>query len=753
MKIGSAVRWTVVFVLGPTSLATVARGQQHPLHARSPSPSTIESRRSAEGRLQLSAVYVDTRVEVDGALDDPVWRAPGMSGFVQAEPDEGTAATERTVVWVAFNDAYLYIAAHCYDAYPDQIVVSDIRKDFRRDNQDTFEVILDTFADRRNGYLFATTPAGGRYDEQVANEGREINPSWDAPWTVRTRQVADGWTVEMAIPFRSLRFDETLESGWGVNFSRRLRRKNELDYWSPVPRSYALTRLSLAGDLTGLRTGNRGRDLRITPYVAAKTVRETGVERFDQTVGTGGDLKYGVTDGLTLDVTVNPDFAQVEADEQEVNLTQFSQFFPEKREFFLENSGLFYVGDIARNTRVSLAPRVDEDLLLFFSRRIGLAADGLPIPIHAGVRLTGREGGVLVGALAGRTGTEHGEPASDYVVVRLRRNVFASSDVGGLFMMRSSVDQRDDYNRVYGVDANIRLPGAVDWSSYVVNTETPGLSGSRYAYQTSFNREGNFFHVQAGLLALGENFNDELGYYRRTGVRKWSVSTGLRPRLAGLRRRGVREMHPHLDWNFYTDLSGELIAKRLHTGYTLFLNNGGWTEFSVNPQFEQLTVPFTIHRDLRPIEAGEYGWTEYQLRVSSDPSRTLAASVTGILGGLWSGTQRTVRATVTVKPSYRFRADVGVSRTSADLGDPDTDFVRELWTARANYSFTTNMFVDALVQYDADREVLNANVRLNVIHHPLSNLYLVYNERRFTTDQEQLPGRSVILKFTQMLAF
>jgi len=725
----------------------------------SPSPiADLPQRHNADGRFEILALPATSPVTVDGALDEPVWQqAEPVGNFVQAEPDEGRPATQPTMVRIAFDAAYLYVAAYCYDD-PGRLVITEIRKDFGREAQDGFEVILDTFGDRRNGYLFATNPAGARADEQVTNEGRDVNTSWDAPWTVRTRRVPDGWTLEMAIPLRSLRSRQ--DGGpWGINFSRRIRRNNEVTYWAPIPRSYTLARLSLAGNLAGLNPAGRGRDLRVTPYAAAETVRETGGLAFDQRGDAGVDLKYGLTKGLTLDVTVNPDFAQAEADVQQVNLTQFSQFFPEKRDFFLENSGTFYLGDTPRNRRVSLAPNVDEDLLLFFSRRMGLSPTGRRIGIDGGVRLTGQEGSLQIGALALRTrNLDRTVPGSDYAVVRLRRNVFASSDVGAIFMMRSAVGDRGDYNRVYGVDANIRLPARVDWSSYIVNSETPGVSGQRHAWFSSLNREGNFLHTKGGVLWIGDHFNDELGFLRRTGVVKWLLDTGIRPRLPSLRRLGVREMHPHVVWAYFTDHSLNKVAKQFHNGYTVFLNNGGYGELSVNMKAQLLTSPFTLDPYVTPLTPGYHSWTEYQVRFTSDESRALSVGLTGIVGGLWDGTQRTVNGTLTVKPSYQARASLGVQRTAGYLRGGE-EFVRAIWTARANYSFTTNMFVDALMQYDAERDRLNLNLRFNLIHHPLSNLYLVWNEQRFTTDTSldypsgaPAPGRSITVKLTHMLA-
>jgi hypothetical protein len=718
-------------------------------------------------RPSLTAVQAATRIRLDGVLDDEAWQSVPATGFLQAEPREGQAASERTEVWVAFDEDRLYVAAHLYDSEPDRLVINDIRKDFDDFSQDAFSVILDTFHDRRNGYVFMTNPAGARGDRQVASEGREINASWDAIWRVETLRVADGWTVEMEIPFRALRSGPNTAGTWGINFSRSIRRKNEVAYWAPIPRAYNLMRLSLAGTLDGLpAAGTGGRDLRITPYGLANTVRETRGEGFQEDLEGGVDIKWGMTRSLTLDLTVNPDFAQVEADEQRVNLTQFSLFFPEKREFFLENSGLFYVGDAARNTRVNLTPRLDEDLLPFFSRTVGLTDDGRTTPIQGGARITGDAAGVLIGALAMRTGDVEGVPGSDWAVVRARKNVFASSDIGGIFMMRRAVDGGDrNFNRVYGLDSYIRFPGEIDWSFYYLHSDardpidlgesqpvggSPELNG--YTLRTSLNREGNFHHIKFGFMQMSPDFRDDLGFFRRTGFRKYFIDWGIRPRPEAMRRLGVREMHPHIVWSYYEDLNGKMLAKFLHTGYTFFLNDGGFFEFSVNPKFERITEPFNIDGRVDPIPAGSYSWAEWQIRGSSDASRPVSFSLTGILGGLWSGTQKTVQASVNLKPSYRFRTSLGLQRTDADLDEPDVEFVKTLWTARANYSFNRNMFVDALVQYDPATDLFNSNVRFNLIHHPLSDLFVVWNEQRVITGDGTPPGRSLTLKLTYMLS-
>ena len=722
------------------------------LTAALPLSAQISVTRTDAERPRIQAVAVQGEFRLDGVLDDEVWqRATPVTGFIQAEPREGDPASERTEVRIAYDATNLYIGAYLHDSRPDALVVTDIKKDFVDTTQDVFAVILDTFRDHRNGYVFMTNPEGARADQQVANEGREINASWDAVWDVRSQRVGDGWTTEMAIPFRALRFDEGVDRPWGINFSRRIRRNNELAYWSPVPRSFALTRVSLAGDLYGLPQASGGRDLRVKPYVMASEARATGVEEYTGRREVGLDVKARVLDAFTLDLTMNPDFAQVEADVQQVNLTQFSQFFPEKREFFLENSGLFYVGDAARNNRVVAVTTPDEDLLMFFSRRVGVSDDGQAIPITAGGRLTGKVGGTSVGAIVMRTDDVEGVTGSDYAVVRVRQDMMEGGDIGGIFLTRQGAG--DDDNNVFGVDATFRFLGSIDWNSYVVGTDAPGRDGGQYAWRTSINREGNWLHAKGGVMQLGENFQNDLGFYRRTGIRKYFLDIGTRPRWESFRTKGVREMHPHIVWNFYEDLDGHMVAKHLHTGYTFFMNDGAFWELSVNPKFEKIENPFRIASGIDPIPAGDYGWTEYQLRGNSDPSKAFSWGFTGIVGGLWSGTQRTVNANATIRPSYRFFLESRLQRTYGDLDLPDAEFTKTFWTFRSNFSFNTNMFIDALVQYDPGSEQINSNIRFNFIHRPLSDLFLVFNEQRFHTGEPIPPGRNVTLKGTWMVAF
>ena len=734
-------RWPGLFILG-LLLAPVAAAADLPFQ-------------SPDGRRTVSAVEAHAPITLDGTLDEEVWRtAEPAAEFIQAEPHEGQPATELTEVRLAFDRDALYIGVICHDADPAAVIINDIRKDFAAGEQDTFEVILDTFADRRNGFVFVTNAAGAKSDTQIANEGRDVNTNWDAVWTVATKRDAGGWSAEIRIPFKTLRFERGANRIWGVNFSRRIRRKNETDYWSPVPRVYNLYRAGFGGTLTGLPAASQGRNLRIKPWVAADFTRPVAGASFDAGAHAGLDVKYGVTPSLTLDVTAKPDFAQAEADEQQVNLTQFSLYYPEKREFFLENSGTFYFGDIPRESRLGnirfSAP--EEEMLLFFSRRIGLTSSGEAIPIDGGARLTGRAGAYGVGLMTIQTDPDGSAPGDNYTVLRGRRDVLGTSDVGAIFLSRQSTNS-GDYNRVYGADANFRFHRALSINAFLARSETPGVESGQLSGKGSIVWNDNFLHTQYSLLTVGDNFRDDIGFVKRTGIRKHFADFGVRPRPAALRKFGIRELHPHTRYNIYTDQSNVKVTHTNHVAMSVFLENGGNIEFAVNPRFERIATPFRIRPD-QSFQVGQYGWTEYNLIVETNHSRMVSASLDLTTGGFWTGTQRSTKLGVIVRPSYHLSFDTALQRNDIDLPFPMRAFVTNLVTSRIGYAFSTRTFLDTLLQYNTDLKQLSANVRFDIIHRPLSDLFVVYNEQRLTDQPTPInTGRGLIVKYTHMLAF
>src|SRR5262245_53384707 len=623
-------------------------------------------------------------IVVDGALDEDAWRAAEPAdGFIQAEPHEGQAASEPTEVRVVFDSDAIYIGVVCHDADPSGVIVNDIRKDFAAGEQDSFEVILDTFADRRNGFVFVVNALGAKSDAQIANEGRDVNTSWDAVWTVATARTGSGWSAEIRIPFKTLRFERGADRVWGVNFSRRIRRKNEIDYWSPVPRVYNLYRAGLGGTLWGLPDASQGRNLRLKPWIAATSTRATGGSAFDNGQHVGLDAKYGVTPGLTLDVTVKPDFAQAEADEQQVNLTQFSLYYPEKREFFLENSGMFYFGDIPRESRVGnlrFSPP-EEEVLLFFSRRIGLTDNGGEIPIGAGARLTGREGRTGLGLMTVQT-ERQGERAGDnYTVLRARRDILRNSDVGAIFLSRQSADASSDRNQVAGVDANFRFVRALSINGFLARSMTPGVSGGENAGKGSITWNDNFLHTQYSLLSVGDNFRDDLGFIKRhEGFRKHFIDFGVRFRPEWWRRFGVRELHPHTRYNIYTDQSNAKVSHTNHVAMAWFLERGGYLELQWNPRFERIATPFRIRPD-QSFAVGSYSWNEYAIELETDHSRRVSGSALITTGGFWNGTQQSIKVGVLFRPSYHLTFDTALQRNDVDLPQPMHAFVTNLVTS------------------------------------------------------------------------
>jgi hypothetical protein len=338
-----------------------------------------------------AAVRVTETITVDGRLDEPAWElATAVGDFIQRRPRSGEPMTERTDVRFLYDDDNLYIGVFCFDSDPDRIIVNSVQRDYPTQESDGVTVLIDSLHDRRSGFTFVANPAGAKRDVQLSNDGSG-NADWDGVWDVKTSRTHDGWIAEYVIPFKTLRFSSSPSQEWGLQITRRIARKNEEADWSPIPQRFSNWKMSLAGTLTGLENIRQGRNLKVKPFVSTgithsrnaagrlQTIR--GLERLKDYYG-GVDIKYGLTSSLTLDATYRTDFAQVEVDQQQVNLTRFNLFFPEKRDFFLENSGTFDFGPGRFGGGGNLAP--------FFSRRIGLSASGTPIPVVGGARCPDR---------------------------------------------------------------------------------------------------------------------------------------------------------------------------------------------------------------------------------------------------------------------------------------------------------------------------------------------------------------------------
>ncbi|MGH7505273.1 MAG: DUF5916 domain-containing protein, partial [Longimicrobiales bacterium] len=620
-------------------------------------------------RPEAFATRIDRPIRIDGLLDEAVWQlAAPLGTFVQSQPDAGYPATEPTVVRIMYDDHNLYIGAIAYDSEPDHLVVASLERDFpggsTRD-ADIFSFTLDTFLDRRNCFIYLINPYGAYRDGQVFNDSRNTDFGWDGVMEVKTRIHEDGWTVELAIPWTSLRFNPTDgEQAWGINLLRRVRRKNEDSYWAPVDRRDPVHRMSKAGTLRGLTGLDGGRNLSVKPYVLGATGEGSLLRSADRAPHgeIGGDAKWGITPGLTLDLTLNTDFSQVEVDEEQINLTRFPLFFPEQRDFFVENSGSFTFGDvIERNYRMGTSLR---DFTLFHSRRIGLR-DGRPVPIIGGARLTGRAGGWELGVLDIQTDETGAAPAENFAVLRARREI-AGSDVGAMFINRAATDGSGDYNRSYGIDANLRLLGAMIVNSYVAHTDARGAGGDANAARLSVAYRDRDWDVSAQLRHIGDAFDPGVGFVRRRAIREGYATIGIHRRPA---IPFVQEVAPYIEYDYVTDLDGALTTRDASAGISIDFLDGGVFSTSHTRRHERLTEPFDVAPAVT-IPAGAYSFGETTASYQSDAGRKLSGAIRLTAGGFYGGTRRSLGFDAFWQPNHHVGIDLSADYNAVDVTSP-----------------------------------------------------------------------------------
>ena len=694
---------------------------------------------------RVAPVRVENGPQIDGLLDEEVWlRAAVIDEFVQQEPAEGEPATEQTVVRLLYDAQALYIGVEAYDTEPAGVIATEMRRDsLRLLDEDNFQVILDTFHDRRSGYMFVTSPLGAKLEQQIAEEGEggwrgrnsnNININWDGVWDVVSHRTSDGWVAEIAIPMVTLRFPKTEEQVWGVNFMRNIRRKNEQVFWAPISKEYTLTRVSLAGTMTGIGAVNRGLDLRMTPYVLAggRQDRATAVVAGGGLDGSGFndyglDVKYGIASGLNLDLTLNTDFAQVEVDEQQVNLTRFPLFFPEKRDFFLENAGMFNVGAPG-----SGFGRVAD---LFFTRRVGLSAGGQPTPIIGGARLTGKVNRHNVAAMNITTGSV-GSPGDNFFVGRYSRDILARSKVGGIVIDKQGFGSGGlapggagipHFNRTFAADTTLALHRNLTVTGFIAKTETPDLpttGGERAAYGRA-TWLSPAFHVYTELADLQDNFNPEVGFVPRVGIRTSKFHGEWNPRPD---RWNIRMFDPMWNMTYTTDQNNRLLTRRIHNMIGTYFEDGSSAMFYYNDHFEQLDIPFDIRNAGVTVPAGTYRFGEWVFSYQSDPSRRLYTRTRYSPQTFFDGTRTDIQATVGLRATSRMSAETIFNRSDVDL--PWGEFVADLASLRLDLTISPQMTLRSLSQYNSLTGEFSNSIRFNWIYSPGSDIYVAYDEMR-----------------------
>ena len=696
-----------------------------------------------------TAVRITEPITLDGLLNESVWDVPvGETDFVQRRPVAGAAPTFRTEARFLYDDDNLYVGVIAFDSEPDRMTINDVTDDFNIGGSDLVAVVLDTLRDRRSGFLFVVNPGGGRSDYQISNNG-QINGDWDGVWDFQVTRNDEGWVIEYRIPFNTLRFSNASSQEWGLNMLRAVRRLNEQSDWSPVPQRFSGARVSMAGALRGLENIQPGRNLKVKPFVVAGfTQTRSGQDPFgewvtDQNYDGGLDLKFGLTQSLTLDATYRTDFAQVEVDQQQVNLTRFNLFFPEKREFFLENAGTFNFGGGGRRVRSARA----EDLIPFFSRRIGLSREGTPIPIVGGARVTGQVGRYDVGFLTMKTESTGSTPSNTYTVGRVKQNLLTNSWVGGIFTNRDSTVP-GDYNRLFGADAYFQFFDRLEFDTYILKSKTPGLTGKDQARRFATAWRDEELVIEAAYSAIETNFNPEVGFVRRPDVTKYTGEFSWNPLIES--SRSIRNLVFGTDVEYYEDGTTEEIETRTQSlNLGIRFQNSASINFTLTETFERLNRVFRIRPSV-PIPEGDYAYRRYRINASSDPARKISGGGSVAWGEFWDGESESFTANLSVKPNYHLNVGVNYSHNQVDL--TGGSFTTDLLGLRFVYAFTARAFFNAFIQYNADRDEVSSNLRFNIIHRPLSDLFVVYNDRR-SADNGQVVERALIVKFTNLFNF
>jgi hypothetical protein len=691
--------------------------------------------RAAEARAQDPEAFdrpmaVGAAIEgapaIDGeVLGDPAWAGVvPISGFIQKTPDTGQPVSERTEVYIASTADTLYFGVVCYDREPEKIVVADSRRDSELVETDSFQIILDTYRDEQTGFVFGTNPVGIEYDGQVTREGEGsafsaggFNKNWDGVWQVSARISDIGWTAEFAIPFTTLRYPRGEEQLWTLNMQRNIRRRNEQSFWSPIPVQFGIYRLALAGTLDGLQVPSQ-RNLKLLPYVLGEVQQESAETSIrSENFEFGIDLKYSITPSFTLDATYNTDFAQVEADEFQINLDRFNIFFPEKRPFFLENAGYFSVG-------------VPREVELFFSRRIGIGPEGEVIPIIAGARASGKVAQRYnLGALYMRTEAIPGvSPENGFAVARLSRDFPNRSYLGGIVVSRQgdgSTGLDEDYNHTFSLDGRWGLGRYGLLQGFVAKTETPGAEEGEYAYRLGGNYDSEKWSYSASYTEVADDFNPEVGFLTRRGYRKPSAFVLRRIRPKDL--WGLLEIRPHASYNGYWDFDGFQETGFLHVDTHWEWRSSYELHTGINFTREGVKDAFEIYPDI-DVSPGTYDNVEAQLVFYTNRGAPVAFNMRAVIGGFFGGDRVALTPTLRFRLGDTFNGELGWSYNDIDL--PEGAFETNLGRLRLSYSFTTLINLQALIQYNDRDDIWAANLRFAWLRTANSGLYVVYNQNQ-----------------------
>ena len=676
---------------------------------------------SAKGgsvRISAEATRVNQAPKLDGTLNDLLWQSANpITDFRQREPHEGEAPSEETEVRILYTQHAVYFGIHCLDSEPSRIIATELRRDVSQDLDDHFEILIDSNHDRRGAYVFEVNALGTQNDgliveEQGGTDRGDFDPGWDGVWTSEARITPDGWTAAIEIPFTTLNFNHSSDVVWGLNLKRFIRRKNEEDLWSAYRRTFGITKVSEAGELRGIQDIGSGRLFTVKPYGLAGYDKQTGQDsKFPLTAGV--DIKYGLTSNLVLNLTGNTDFADTEVDLEPFNLTPFKVFIPEKRQFFLENAGIFNF-DIG-----------DQDQL-FFSRQIGIdPITGQQVPINGGAKLTGTFGRMEVGIMGVNTRSSGPNPYANYAVARLKESLWLGSYIGVMGTDKRSGNVLDSFNQTGGVDS--RLVFFKDWfvDAHVAGTRSPGDPGGASDVGASLSYRSNWLDGIVERRKIGPNFNPEVGFIERTGSNETygDFTFKVRPQISGVRELQFEGFILHAP-----DTRNEVSTQEWQGTFRAEFNNGAYTDNDIADVFTQLiTTPFHIYKNMF-IPNGIYHFARHQLTYGSGQDRRFTYNFFERFGGYYGGTLNEFRVRANYRPTVKFSISASETWNRFRLPLPNGNFSVLLASLQANYSFTRFLTFTSLLQMDtSNTQAVSANLRLRYNYRPDSDLYIIYN--------------------------
>ncbi len=694
---------------------------------------------NTQSKRVIQAKYIRQPIRLDGWLTEPQWQsAPVATHFVQREPHNGQPATEHTTVRILYDENNLYLGVVCSDAHPDKIIANTLIRDSSMRGDDRFTIVFDTYLDHQRGFVFTTNPRGARFDAYQAAPEYDPDESWNTVWDVRAHITDKGWQVEIVIPFKSLRFPNKPNQIWGINFQRYIQRKHEEDLWSGWGYNEGITYMAFAGELHGLTNLKRGHQIEWFPYLKFGAQKESG-DGVTQTFlkKTGFNIKYGITPTLTADFTANTDFAQVEADRARINLTRFSLYYPEKRDFFLEGANIFRFGGY-RNQ-------------IFYSRRIGLSEDGKEISILGGVRLTGRAGKYSIGLLNIQTAREENTPTTNFSVARVQRDFWEQSKFGFIFTQKYQ-PSTGYVNRAFGGDVNFYFTNFLGDKnlaiySYLAGTQTPGLHKNNLAYRVMMDYPNDLIDSYAYFYTIDPNFNPEIGFVRRKGVRRGGGAFRYTPRP---HRWGIRKfVFKPIDVDYTTDMSGRMTDFEYELrplGFSTVARD--YFEFNLQRSFVLLTEPFQIYKNIT-IPSGSYWYNHAEIQYETNPGRFLSGGLFLNWGDFYTG-ERTVLSTESLA-KFNSHFSLSLDFTWNDIRLREGNFQTQEWGSRIRYAFSTRLDARAFVQWNNEDQELNVNFRLHWIPNLGSHFYLVYNHLLGTENRMfQTENQTLILKLNYL---